>query len=72
MTENDSVKCHARHLLGGTCFYDEHLAGTDDLVVPFMDEGEKPIWDALESAYASLSEYHLEYEILEYDIPSLV
>lgn len=41
-------------LLGGPCFYDEHLLGADPLIVPFLERGEQAVWDALESAYGAI------------------
>jgi hypothetical protein len=43
-------------LLGAPCHWDMWYGGADDAVRRFVAEGEQVIWDALESAYASLQE----------------
>jgi hypothetical protein len=42
-------------LIGGPCYCENSLSGADDPVKRFVGEGEEVIWDALETAYASLA-----------------
>jgi hypothetical protein len=42
-------------VIGGPCYSDVQLSGADEAVRRFIAEGEQAIWDALETAYASLA-----------------
>lgn len=42
-------------VIGAPCYADLHLSGADEAVKRFIAEGEQPVWEALESAYAGLA-----------------
>ena len=38
-------------LLGGECYYNQHLSGADPVIPQFLERGEQAVWDVLEAAY---------------------
>jgi len=52
--EGQEIESGNCDLIGVPCYCDANYGGADEPVERFVAEGERAIWDALESAYADL------------------